>query len=115
MMKIHIPKNPRKGLCGTPLTEENTRVQYIGLPPEFVCRRCLKIRNAIRAEDERVRISKLSHKKVVGVFCCGNRLRAGSGEFAHEYQCPDCEADFDSSGHKLAPRSQWGEETGEQF
>jgi hypothetical protein len=27
--------------------------------------------------------------------------------------CPDCGADYNSGGQRLAPRSQWGEETGE--
>ena len=27
--------------------------------------------------------------------------------------CPDCGTDFNSAGQRLAPRAQWGEETGE--
>ena len=29
--------------------------------------------------------------------------------------CPDCGADYNSSGQQLADRSQWGEETGEHL
>lgn len=29
--------------------------------------------------------------------------------------CPTCGADYDGTGNRLAPRSQWGEETGEVF
>lgn len=27
----------------------------------------------------------------------------------------DCNREYSASGHRLAPRSQWGEETGESF
>jgi hypothetical protein len=30
-------------------------------------------------------------------------------------QCPRCKAEYNGSGRRLAPRSQWGEETGESF
>lgn len=29
--------------------------------------------------------------------------------------CPDCQADYNSAGQRLADRSQWGEETGESL
>ena len=29
--------------------------------------------------------------------------------------CEFCNADYNMSGHRLAPRSQWGEETGESW
>jgi len=29
--------------------------------------------------------------------------------------CDGCEADYNGSGQRLAPRSQWGEETGESL
>ena len=29
--------------------------------------------------------------------------------------CDNCDADYNSSGQRLAPRSQWGEETGESY
>ena len=29
--------------------------------------------------------------------------------------CETCDAEYDSNGNRLAPRSLWGEETGEQF
>lgn len=30
-----------------------------------------------------------------------------------DYNCPHCGRDYNSAGQLLAPRSQWGEETGE--
>jgi hypothetical protein len=29
--------------------------------------------------------------------------------------CEDCDREYGSGGYQLAPRSQWGEETGETF
>lgn len=29
--------------------------------------------------------------------------------------CPSCQTEYNGAGQRLAPRSQWGEETGEQF
>lgn len=29
--------------------------------------------------------------------------------------CPSCGSEYNGSGQRLAPRSQWGEETGESF
>lgn len=49
------------------------------------------------------------------IKCCGEVLRRGSGYFATDYLCPICDAEYNGSGHKLAPRSMWGEETGETF
>ena len=46
---------------------------------------------------------------------CGRWLDAGTGEFEGEYQCDKCGKDYNSSGQRLAPRSQWGEETGERY
>ncbi len=49
------------------------------------------------------------------IKCCGQILRRGSGYFATDYRCDICGAEYNSSGHKLAPRQFWGEETGECF
>lgn len=46
---------------------------------------------------------------------CGEILAQGSGYFATDYSCGKCGAEYNASKHKLASRSQWGEETGEQF
>ncbi len=43
------------------------------------------------------------------VVCCDTRLYVPN--FTNT--CEVCERDFNSSGQSLAPRSQWGEETGE--
>lgn len=45
------------------------------------------------------------------VACCGERLICDS----FTTTCPTCGADYSNNGERLAPRSQWGEETGERF
>lgn len=45
----------------------------------------------------------------VDVKCCGEWLRCDG--FTNT--CHVCETDYNGSGQQLAPRSQWGEETGE--
>jgi hypothetical protein len=41
--------------------------------------------------------------------CCGLGLYLD----LYTNTCPACGTDYDSAGHELAPREQWGEETGE--
>jgi hypothetical protein len=49
------------------------------------------------------------HHRVLKIRCtCGEILYC-----AHFTNTCDCGIDYDSSGQELAPRSQWGEETGE--
>lgn len=43
---------------------------------------------------------------------CGHKLYLDSC-WANE--CEKCHTEYNGSGQKLAPRSQWGEETGETF
>ena len=43
------------------------------------------------------------------VRCCGRRLECAG--FTNT--CPYCGADYNWAGQRLAPREQWGEETGE--
>lgn len=45
------------------------------------------------------------------VVCCGMKLVCD--RFTNT--CPKCGADFNMSGSRLAPREQWGEETGESY
>lgn len=46
-----------------------------------------------------------------GICDCGEEI-----EFSHfTNSCPNCGRDYNSSGHLLADRSQWGEETGESL
>mgnify|MGYP003394590877 CR=1 FL=1 len=53
--------------------------------------------------------------KTVYMKCtCGEWIRQGSGYFKTDYKC-ECGNEFTSNGGKLAPRNQWGEETGEVF
>jgi phage FluMu protein Com len=49
------------------------------------------------------------------IICCGQVLIRGSGYFPTDYKCPRCSHEYNSNGNLLTPRSQWGEETGEQF
>lgn len=43
------------------------------------------------------------------VICCGEELECT--KFTNT--CPECGTDYSTSGQQLAPRDQWGEETGE--
>lgn len=43
------------------------------------------------------------------IQCCGQPLECGG--FTNT--CPTCGADYNWNGTRLAPREQWGEETGE--
>jgi len=43
------------------------------------------------------------------IECCGEELPCPN--FTNT--CPHCSADYNWAGQRLAPRSQWGEETGE--
>lgn len=43
---------------------------------------------------------------------CGAHL---SLESSWANECERCHTEYNGSGQELAPRSQWGEETGEQF
>jgi hypothetical protein len=45
------------------------------------------------------------------VHCCGEPLECSG--FTNT--CPTCGADYNWTGQRLAPRSQWGEETGESL
>ena len=43
--------------------------------------------------------------------CCGEKMSLGN--FTNT--CRNCGADYNSAGQLLAPREQWGEETGESL
>lgn len=49
-----------------------------------------------------------------GLFAChcGHYFTTGWNPGA-DFDCPRCGSEFNSGGQRLAPRSQWGEETGE--
>ncbi len=57
-----------------------------------------------RRKDGSIRLSRV-------VVCCGEDIVCR--DFTQT--CPHCEADYNMSGHRLAPREQWGEETGEHW
>ena len=53
----------------------------------------------------------MNERKIKVVICdCGEDVECH--DFTNTCQCG---ADFNMSGHRLAPRSQWGEETGEHW
>jgi len=49
--------------------------------------------------------------RTVEVKCCGRWLEC----LNFTNTCPRCEADYNFAGQRLAPREQWGEETGEPW
>lgn len=50
-------------------------------------------------------------RRTVQIKCCGAWLDCE----AFTNTCEHCEADYNFAGQRLAPRSQWGEETGEHW
>lgn len=48
-------------------------------------------------------------REITVIKCCGEELDCGG--FTNT--CEICGADYNWAGQRLAPRSQWGEETGE--
>jgi len=61
-------------------------------------------------------LAELAHKtirdpKVIVCKVCGHELTLDS---AWSNEC-ECGLEYNGFGQRLAPRSQWGEETGEQF
>lgn len=59
-----------------------------------------------------ITIERDDEGRAIGARCdCGTYMPSnGPGR---DYHCEDCEREYNSSGQQLAPRSQWGEETGE--
>jgi hypothetical protein len=66
----------------------------------------------VRAEKIELESDGCAYAKIVvyGV-CCGNEMYLQ--DFTNT--CDVCERDYNMSGQLLAPRSQWGEETGEAW
>lgn len=53
------------------------------------------------------------NERPVAIKCdCGSLLSWSPG---YDETCDKCGTEYNSSGQMLAPRHQWGEETGEQF
>lgn len=50
-------------------------------------------------------------RRIVQIKCCDVWLDCD----AFTVTCEHCEADYNFAGQRLAPRSQWGEETGEHW
>lgn len=50
-------------------------------------------------------------RRTMQILCCSTWLDCES--FTNT--CEHCEADYNFAGQRLAPRSQWGEETGEHW
>ena len=49
------------------------------------------------------------HEPSIGICLCGHQITLE----AFTNTCSECGRDYNSFGQELAPRSQWGEETGE--
>jgi hypothetical protein len=70
------------------------------------------ITGAIEVEDHGIhRYSWNYVEPAIGLCPCGCKVELDS--FTNT--CDGCERDFNMSGQELAPRSQWGEETGEHW
>jgi hypothetical protein len=63
-----------------------------------------------RAKGEYLEDGSWSRSNTI-IECCGEELECGG--FTNT--CPICNADYNWSGARLAPREQWGEETGESL
>ena len=73
---------------------------------------CLFMRKALEEGGQLVfRTETRTWRVSASLECCGERLSLG--RFTNT--CGSCGADYDGNGNRLAPRSQWGEETGETW
>ncbi len=85
---------------GTPI-EEHTRARVAALSSDTAY------------EDRGVREVSWSYADpaVIRCDCCGEHVEL----HGFTNTCSSCETDYNMSGDMLAPRSQWGEETGEDL
>lgn len=65
----------------------------------------------VTEEDVLSRYGGTYPRRTVSIKCCGEWIECR----AFTNTCSVCGADFNMSGQRLAPRSQWGEETGEHW
>ncbi len=66
--------------------------------------------------DEGVRVREEIVKQPAIIKCdCGARVTAHRGSWMGVHTCDRCGRDYNSAGQELAPRHQWGEETGESY
>lgn len=65
-------------------------------------------------EDELWQMAYKPFAEVVKIECrnCQHEVELTN---AWANACPNCHVEYNGSGQMLAPRSQWGEETGERF
>lgn len=66
-----------------------------------------------RVDDVGVMTSRWQYYDPAVIACeqCGTHVELNLGDYCST--CDKCGADYNLSGQRLAPRSQWGEETGE--
>jgi hypothetical protein len=62
-------------------------------------------------EDVPSRYGGTYERQTIHIKCCEAWLECNR----FTVTCDSCGADYNQSGHRLAPRSQWGEETGEPW
>lgn len=84
--------------------------------PRVVCERFTDHRAAVvrrhEVEDSLEPDERLGWNKVYPVVeCCGQELDC----YNFTNTCYECGADYNFNGTRLAPRYQWGEETGEHW
>jgi len=58
----------------------------------------------------RERVERYTEPAVIKCDCCGARVELYCSWAS---DCPRCGTEYNGGGQRLAPRSQWGEETGE--
>jgi hypothetical protein len=64
-----------------------------------------------RVEDVPSRYGGTYPRQTTEILCCGEWLSCER----FTTTCTHCAADYNMSGARLAPREQWGEETGEHW
>jgi hypothetical protein len=63
--------------------------------------------------SDRTKHERDGDRRLVSLVChCGARVEM-TGRPGADTQCDKCGTEFNSAGQTLAPRAQWGEETGE--
>lgn len=83
----------------------------VNLPEEAVSNYRACIAGEFNVVDRGVVVERWSYREpAVGLCCCGREV-----ELCGFTNTCDCGRDYNSAGQELAPREQWGEETGESL
>jgi hypothetical protein len=90
--------------------DENGVIEFKNEWGEANYQKCLD--GTYEVEDLGIQAREWRHR-VPGVILCDCEHEVTLGNFTNT--CYECGADYNSRGNRLAPRSQWGEETGEHW